>query len=129
MKRLTGYLLLTLHLMAFTECHQLLRLPFFMQHFQQHCTADSMMNLEKFLKIHYFSPGSVTDDYNQDQQLPFRGGDCHLLNTTAYVYEPVSIQIKPISAVSAVFYCYNETSVPQFSSFDIFQPPKENTLL
>lgn len=129
MKRLIGYFLLILHLTVFTECHQLLRLPFFMQHFQQHCATDSQMNLEKFLKVHYLSPIFGNDDFMQDQQLPFRGADCHLINTTIYLYAPVSIKIEPPTELSAVFYCYNETQSPQHSDFDIFQPPKDPSLL
>ena len=124
MKRLTGILLLSLHLLAFTECHQLLRIPYLMQHFQQHRVADPNMNFTTFIKIHYLGPLVVTDDFRQDQQLPFRNVDCHMLNTTACIYEPVTVEIDPPVEIPSVFYCYNETNKPQFSSFDIFQPPR-----
>lgn len=125
MKRLTGILLLSLHLLAFTECHQLLRIPYLMQHFQQHRAADPNMNFGIFLQIHYLKPIVVTDDFKQDQQLPFRNVDSHMLNTAVCIYEPASLKIDPPVEISAVFFCYNETNKPQISSFDIFQPPRQ----
>lgn len=83
------------------------------------------MSFSVFIKIHYLGPVIVTDDFKQDQQLPFRSMDCHMLNTTVCIYEPVTFEIDPPVEVPAVFYCYNETNKPQFSSFDIFQPPRQ----
>ena len=114
--------------MAFTECHQLLRLPYLMQHFQQHRAVDPGMDIGKFLKIHYLRPISGNNDFKQDRQLPFRNTDCRLINTTVYVYAPVSIKIEPLTELSAVFYCYDEINSPQHSSFDIFQPPRNIAL-
>ena len=125
MKRLTGILLLSLHILAFTECHQLLRIPYLMQHFQQHRAADPNMNFSAFIKIHYLGPVIVTDDFKQDQQLPFRNVDSHMLNTTVCIYEPATVEIDPPVEVPAVFYCCNETNKPQFSSFAIFEPPRQ----
>jgi hypothetical protein len=124
-KRLTGILLLSLHILAFTECHQLLRIPYLMQHFQQHRAADPNMNFSAFIKIHYLGPVIVTDDFKQDQQLPFRNVDSHMLNTTVCIYEPATVEIDPPVEVPAVFYCCNETNKPQFSSFAIFEPPRQ----
>lgn len=126
MKRFTGILLLSLHVLAFTECRQLLRIPYLMQHFQQHCAADPGMNIAVFIKIHYFEPLAVTDDFKQDQQLPFRSVDCHLLNTTVYLNEPVSYNVPPPLIVPVRFYNYNETNKPQLAALAIFQPPRPN---
>ena len=126
MKRLTGILLLSLHILAFTECHQLLRIPYLMQHFLQHRAADPNMNFSAFIKIHYLGPVIVTDDFKQDQQLPFRSVDCHMLNTAVCIYQHVTVEIDPPAEIPSVFYCCNETNKPQFSSFDIFQPPRKS---
>ncbi|HRO47178.1 hypothetical protein [Agriterribacter sp.] len=129
MKRLTGILLLSLHILAYTECHQLLRIPYLMQHFQQHRTADPHMNFSAFIKIHYLEPVKITDDFKQDQQLPFRNVDCHMINSTVCIYEPATVEIDPPVEIPAVFYCYNETNKPQFSSFGIFQPPRQACII
>lgn len=118
-------MLLSLHLLAFTECHQLLRIPYLMQHFNQHRAADPAMSFSTFIKIHYLGPVMITDDFKQDQQLPFRNVDCHMLNTTVCLYEPGAVEIDPPAELPVVFYCYNETNKPQFSSFAIFQPPRQ----
>ena len=95
-----------------------------MQHFQQHRAADPDMNFGVFIKIHYLGPVIVTDDFKQDQQLPFRNVDCHMPGTTVCVYEPATVEIDPPVEAPAAFYCYNETNKPQFSSFSILQPPR-----
>lgn len=100
-----------------------------MQHFQQHRAADPDMNFSAFIKIHYFGPITVTDDFKQDQQLPFRNVNYHILNTTVCIYEPVTVEIDPPVEIPSVFYCYNETNKPQFSSFDIFQPPRKASVI
>ena len=129
MKRLTGILFLSLQLLAFTECHQLLRIPYLVQHFKQHRAAEPNMNFSAFIKMHYLGPITVTDDFKQDQQLPFRNVDCHILNTTVCLYEPLTVEIDPPVKLPAVFYCYNETNKPQFSSIAIFQPPRRASVI
>ena len=87
------------------------------------------MNFSTFIKIHYLRPVTITDDFLQDQQLPFRNMDCHTLSTTVCIYEPVAVEIDLPVEVPLVFYCYNEINKPQFSSFGIFQPPRQACLI
>ena len=72
MKRYTAIFFLSIYLMSFTECHQFVRIPFMVEHFRQHKAIDPSMDFVKFIQIHYFSANIVTDDFLQDQQLPFR---------------------------------------------------------
>lgn len=129
MKRIIGISFIFLYLLAYTECHQLLRLPYLLQHFQQHCATDPDMDFRKFIKIHYLSPLVITDDFKQDQQLPFRNVDCHTVNTLICVYEPPLIKIAPTATPPLIFFSYNEVNKPQFSDFDIFQPPRQAALI
>lgn len=129
MRRTTSIAFILLYLLAFTECHQLVRFPKLLQHFRQHCAADPEMNFEKFIKIHYLSPKTITDDFRQDQQLPFRSVDCHMLNTVVFIYDLPLIKLDPVPDAPIVFYSYNEINKPQYAHFDIFQPPRQAELI
>ncbi|HRP33396.1 MAG TPA: hypothetical protein PKV73_15970 [Agriterribacter sp.] len=130
MKQLTGILFLTLHLLAFTECRQLLRVPYLLKHFQQHQSKEPGMNLASFIKLHYGSPLTVTDDFKQDQQLPFRSVDCSLQITSVYVYEPVPLSVNfPVTAPAIRFHHFNEPNKPQFAAISVFQPPRSSGII
>ena len=82
------------------------------------------MNIVKFMRIHYFGPNIITDDFQQDQQLPFRSVECHMQNVTVYVQHPLALELLPPDTVVGDFPSYDEINKPQFSAFDIFQPPR-----
>lgn len=84
------------------------------------------MSFGKFIKIHYLSAAVITNDFQQDEQLPFRSVDCNTTNTIHYVYSAVSLYIDPPQQLLHKFYRYNETNKIQRSAFDIFQPPRHN---
>ena len=111
-------------MLAFTEFHQLLKVPFMIEHFKTHRLADPSLSFISFLKIHYVGPIIIDDDYQQDQQLPFRDVDCSLMNTTVCECDPISVEIKSLPEVVNEFHCYNEINKPQFAAFGIFQPPR-----
>jgi len=112
-------------MLAFAEFHQLLRIPFLIEHFDFHRQSDPQISVVKFLRIHYLGPIIVDDDFTQDQQLPFRDVDSHtLIGSVVVSVEPVVISIDPPELFSAEFFIYNEVNKPQFDAIDIFQPPR-----
>ncbi|MGN6436026.1 MAG: hypothetical protein ACTHMM_05815 [Agriterribacter sp.] len=124
MKKAIGILFVSIYMLAFTEFHQLLKIPFMMEHFKKHQLADPNMTFGSFIKMHYLGPIIITDDFQQDQQLPFRDMDSHMMNTSVCACNFITVQITPPSPSPHEFHCYDEINKPQFSSFDIFQPPR-----
>ncbi len=125
MKRLAGILFISVYMLAFAELHQLLRIPFLVEHFNFHRQADPELSFAQFLNMHYMGPVIVDDDFTQDQQLPFRDVDCHtMIGSAICSFEPASFVIEPPVIPSAEFNCYNEINKPRFATFDIFQPPR-----
>ena len=117
-------MLLVVYTVAFTEGHQLLRIPFLVKHYQTHQQADPSMTLGQFLRIHYIDPATDTDDYQQDQQLPLRSMDCTVLHASlCEMHHPV-LEIAPPPVAIKEFFDYHETNKPLFRAFDIFQPPR-----
>lgn len=111
-------------MLAFTEFHQLLKIPFMMEHYKKHKLADPAMTFTTFIKIHYIGPVIVTDDFQQDQKLPFRDLDRHMTNTSVCECNFIVVQITPPVPSTLEFHCYDEINKPQFSALDIFQPPR-----
>jgi hypothetical protein len=124
-KRLAGILFISIYMLAFAEFHQLLRVPFLIQHYQFHQQADPGISFVKFLNMHYLGPIIVDDDFTQDQQLPFRDVDCHtMIGSLIVSSEPPCFAINPPAPAAAEFNIYKEVNKPQFQAFDIFQPPR-----
>jgi hypothetical protein len=94
------------------------------KHYQKHKAVDPSMNIVKFMRIHYFGPNIITDDFQQDQQLPFRSVECHMQNVTVYVQHTTTLELHPPVSVAEEFPFYDEVNKPQFSAFGIFQPPR-----
>lgn len=124
-RKLTGILLISVYMLSFAELHNLLKIPVLLEHFKEHKQEDPSISFWSFIKLHYFDPIVVDDDYQRDQQLPFRDTDCCIV-TTASVCEclQVTVEIQPLSEQSKEFHLFNEINKPQFTSFDIFQPPR-----
>ncbi len=112
--------------MSYSECHQFLKVPYLIKHLQKHQQADPSMSFGEFIKIHYLSAAVITDDFQQDEQLPFRSVDCNTTNTIHNTYGIFSLFIAPPQQLLKKFYSYNEINKIQHSAFDIFQPPRHN---
>lgn len=112
-------------MLAFAECHQLLRLPYLVEHFKFHQKADPAITFSKFLNMHYLGPIIVDDDFTQDQQLPFRDVDSHtLIGSVVCLSETPAISIDPPMTHHMEFKCFDEVNKTQFKAFEIFQPPR-----
>lgn len=94
-----------------------------MEHFKQHRIDNPAITFVDFIKMHYIGPYIVTDDFTQDEQLPFRGAEYHMM-TSHCECQICSVDIEVPIPPSPEFYSYNELNQPQISTFDIFQPPR-----
>ena len=106
-----------------TEMHQLLKLPFFIQHYLHHRHQDSSMSIMDFLKIHYSNGQHPNDnDDSDDNELPFKSiGDISHIDTPVLEKRTASSsniyqREKPVS--------YYTESIPAHRSFSIFHPPR-----
>ncbi|MBX3241982.1 MAG: hypothetical protein KIT80_13420 [Chitinophagaceae bacterium] len=123
MKKAIGILFISLYVLAFTEFQQLLKIPYLMEHFQKHQEETPDMSFARFIRIHYLLPITEDDDFEQHQSLPFRSIQHQVnLSICAPNHPPVKMQA-PIPP-QLEFFSYNEINKPQFSAFDIFQPPR-----
>jgi hypothetical protein len=106
-----------------TEIHQLLKLPFLIQHYLHHRDEDSSMSIVDFLKIHYSDGQHPNDnDDSDDNELPFKSiGDISHID--------IPILEKRTTAYSTIYQreksiAYYPEGIPAHRSFSIFHPPR-----
>ena len=119
--------LLSFYLLSATELSQLLKIPAFVSHFNEHQAEDKDITLWEFLHIHY-AQGDVKDaDYEEDMKLPFKTHDIG--------FAQISIAVPPsflfiLNEKPIVF--FNKTKKQFFTDEKVFnsyqsaiwQPPK-----
>lgn len=110
---------------SFAEFHNIVKIPVLFEHYKEHQSLDAEISFWSFIRLHYFDALQVDDDYQRDRQLPFRDMDCGMIvNTTICTFSPVALEILPPAEPVREFYHFNDGHTPQFTSFDIFQPPR-----
>lgn len=109
-----------------TELHQLLKLPFLVEHFIDHKKQNSSITFLEFLDKHYAKGKVVDEDYAEDMRLPFKSNQgCPEITIKAPVVSPFSsLLIKPLDISSKTFTLYNDMFLPSFFTPNIWQPPK-----
>lgn len=112
-------------MLSFAELHQFLKIPVFFQHYNEHKKADEQITMFAFIQEHYLGLIEIDDDYQQDQQLPFRDADNLAINTSLSCQAlPPSMEIEPLPEILPQFSIYKDISKVLISSRDFFQPPR-----
>jgi hypothetical protein len=123
-KRTLAFILLNIYLFSFSELHQFLKIPILVQHFVEHRALEPGTTFWGFMKEHYQGKFEMDEDYQRDNQLPFRTADC--ISNSFVAYEiPATIEIQPQEFEErAEFVIINENEIPHRATTDIFQPPR-----
>jgi len=106
-----------------TELHQLLKLPFLLQHYIHHRSEDTSLSFLAFLKIHYTDKQHPIDnDDQEDKELPFKS-----IGNISHVDTPI---MEKASAVDLNLFIpeksitYYPEGIPSHISFAVFHPPR-----
>jgi hypothetical protein len=104
-----------------------LKIPVLIEHFHEHNQKDENLSFWSFIKMHYSGKIVTDEDYQRDQQLPLRNADCcqMAINNVCECHH-VAIEIITPKENPRQFSLYKEGNKPQFTAFDIFQPPRSN---
>lgn len=128
MKKWISIAVLSVYLISTTELYQLLKIPFFVEHYLEHKGLNNELTLWEFMTLHYFGDDLRDDDDAKDMQLPFKSNDGYItLNILAFFSEPVSILYLPADAVAIILTActvYEKVFIPSSYSSNIWQPPK-----
>ncbi len=72
MRKFISIFLLSSYLLSSTIVGELVKIPAFIEHYQEHKMEDAEMTFWDFLEIHYFNGDVADEDYEKDMQLPFK---------------------------------------------------------
>jgi hypothetical protein len=123
LRRFIAIFFLFTYLSAYCEMHELLKLPFLLEHFSEHKAKNAEMTLADFLYIHYVDQLKNTDDFQDDLKLPFRQAD--ITGVLVFHFEPQELIFLPIPAFPDNQYkMYYPERYSNIYPFDIFQPPR-----
>jgi hypothetical protein len=122
-KKVLVLLLGVLILNGATELHQLLKLPFLIQHYVHHRDEDSRLSFIAFLQIHYTEKHHPNDnDDRQDNELPFKS-----IGNITHIDIPV-IEKRMTADINFSLWekptIYYQEGVPSHKSFSVFHPPR-----
>jgi len=111
-------------MLSFAELHNLLRIPVFFAHLQEHYDKDPGTTVWGFIREHYVGPIIVDDDFDRDQQLPFRDAYCGIIMNYSCECREVAFEIGRPEICDNEFSLYRERSKHLIPACDFFQPPR-----
>lgn len=122
--KVSAILFLSIIMVSQTPFQQVLKLPVLIEHFGEHKKENPSISFVDFIQLHYFSGNPKDDDYDRDQQLPFRSDEVIVLVSNVEVNHH-QIKIDPLSSYTSKNYPLMDiATLPSTHSFDIWQPPK-----
>lgn len=102
----------------------MLKIPVLIEHFAEHRKETKNISFAHFIKLHYFSGNPVDDDYDRDQQLPFRTSADIVVNSNVIIPEYHFKVDIPLLYQENDYPLFDVASLPSSHRFDIWQPPK-----
>ena len=100
-------------------------MPVLFAHFSEHQTIDPSTTFWGFIKEHYQGKFELDEDYQRDNQLPFRTADCiaNALSVCEMPATTIEVEIKEF-VHRTEFININDNDIPHRSTTDVFQPPR-----
>lgn len=92
--------ILIVFLLGKSEFFQLLRISTLIEHYLEHSSQDSEMNLFKFIAIHYAHHLTIDEDYDKDMKLPFKSNVS--LISSDFLELPTVYYVKEILAIATI---------------------------
>lgn len=126
MKRYIALVLLVIYITPIAVFHQLLKLPYLIEHFVEHKEENSNLTFLSFLKMHYDDDNIKYADYEKDRKLPFKSHQSSVnVGFVVFMdYEKLELNFNSVFKEPTTKNFY--TKKPFKSSYlsSIWQPPK-----
>lgn len=113
-----------IYLFSFTEFHEMIRLPYLLQHYQEHCRTNESADFLDFLLAHY--GGKEHTGKHDHQNLPFNPGHCVHFGNPAPVSMPDTFETRFKIYSEALSHQSEEPPSLVYTEyhFSIWQPPR-----
>lgn len=123
-RKVIAIFFLAVVLLAQSPLQQLLRLPVLLEHFREHQAIGGGISFLDFIQLHYLSGNPKDDDYDRDNQLPFRADDVVLMGSMVDVPDNFEMDLLPAEYKEVSYPLIDCTQLsPSFAS-GIWQPPR-----
>lgn len=111
---------------SLADIHDLAKLPYLMEHYNQHKAKDSTFSLSEFFDMHYGKQAKEHDkeEHEQHKGLPFKAPNHTSIHSTIFLTERQT----PAIELDVTEVTYSNSYQPIFSSEfhqSIFQPPRK----
>ncbi|HNP94414.1 MAG TPA: hypothetical protein PKJ63_02260 [Cyclobacteriaceae bacterium] len=111
---------------SLTDLHDLVKVPYLLQHYNQHKSKDSKFSASEFFDLHYGTLAEEHDkeEHEQHKGLPFKAPDHTSIHSTIFLTE----RQNPAIELDETAVSYTNFYHPIFSSEfhqSIFQPPRK----
>jgi len=126
LKKLAAILFLVVHLFSTNEVYQLMKLPVFFEHYDEHKILSPGISFFTFLKMHYVNDNANDLDHERDMQLPFKASN-HFSAPVTPAFIPDSLglfHLSPLRISSRKIYISDDFFIPSDFMSGIWQPPK-----
>lgn len=112
---------------GFLDLHDLTKIPYLVQHYQQHQKKSSGVSFIEFLNLHYGSKAERHDkeEHEKHSGLPFKSLDCTSSHITTLVPFFKAPEITSVGSVVSYNNFYQSAFFSDFSQ-SIWQPPKQS---
>lgn len=108
------------------DLHDIAKLPYLIDHYNQHKSKDIAFSISDFFELHYGSLAEEHDkeEHEQHKGLPFRAPDNTSIHSTIFFTETenTSIELEAVEVTYTNFYQPHSSTEFQPS---IFQPPRK----
>lgn len=108
------------------DLHDLAKLPYLIDHFNQHKLKDTQFSFSEFFDMHY---GNQAEEHDKEEKekhkgLPFKAPEHTSIHSPVFIteYESPSIELESTEVAYTNFYQSNSSSEYHPS---IFQPPRK----
>jgi hypothetical protein len=124
MKNPITILLITVHLLAYTDIVQIFKIPNLFLHYQEHHSIDQSISFIDFLELHYVkcNNGKYKDD-REDMKLPFKLQQNHINAQALVAFQPTIVSEIESASYHNLFYSYHSDIIPSIHTTSLLRPP------
>lgn len=126
LKLISIQLMMVVLLGSIVDLHDVAKLPYLIDHYNQHKSKASQFSFSEFFDLHY---GAQAEEHDKEEQekhkgLPFKAPDHTSIHSTIFLTEYTSNSIELESTEVKYTNFYQCISSSEFQS-SIFQPPRK----